>query len=303
MTMRYCAPGVTVTRVGPLIPREDPAVGRARNHPAEPSLVEGDVALFPSHLTVVLDGVVRRFHYVWLRDNSWATEDRVILSSERKLFTADIREAVGPVSVGFHPNLGLDVRWNDGRACTYAPAWLRRYDYSDEPSRRARRFTPALWPAAASGPPRFGHAEVVGTVTGQLAYLDAIREFGAVIVTGVPSLDGEVERFAGDLRARARARVRAGAERATRSDGLQRRAHLERAEAPYGLPQLCVAALGPAAALPREPDHRRGIESRGRVGRDRRTSSHPPRALRRPDPCRGRRVASAIARTPPPRPR
>ncbi len=171
-------------------------MGQARNHPAEPSLVEGDVELFPSHLTVVLDGLVRRFHYVWLRDNSWATEDRVVLSSERELFTADIREAVGPVSVGFHPISGLDVLWNDGRACTYAPAWLRRYDYSDEPNRRARRFTPALWPAAASGPPRFGHAEVVGTVTGQLAYLDAIREFGAAIVTGVPSLDGEVERFA-----------------------------------------------------------------------------------------------------------
>ena len=168
----------------------------ARNRPADPSLVEGDVRLFSSHLTVVLDGMVRRFHYVWLRDNSWASEDRVAQSSERKLFTADIREAVAPVSVGYDPELGLDVIWNDGRACTYAPAWLRRHDYSDEPTRRARRFTPTLWDENPSGPPRVGHTEVVGTTAGQLAYLDALREFGAVIVTGVPSLDSEVERFA-----------------------------------------------------------------------------------------------------------
>ncbi|WP_433786396.1 TauD/TfdA family dioxygenase [Actinomycetospora sp. CA-101289] len=170
-------------------------MGQTR-HATEPSPAEGTVELFPSHLTVVLDGVVRRFHHVWLRDNSWAPEDRVAQSSERRLFTADIDEAVGPVSVAFDPDLGLDVLWDDGRACTYAPAWLRRHDYSDEPARRARRFAPPLWPAAAVEPPRLGHAEVVGTEAGALAYLDAVREHGAVIVSGVPSVDGEVERFA-----------------------------------------------------------------------------------------------------------
>jgi gamma-butyrobetaine dioxygenase len=248
-------------------------VGQGRKHPADPSPVEGDVELFPSHLTVVLDGAMRRFHYVWLRDNSWASEDRVAQSSERRLFTADIHEAVEPVSVGYDPDRGLDVRWDDGRACIYAPAWLRRHDYSDEPTRRARRFAPTLWSATASGPPRLGHAEVVGTTTAQLAYLDAIREFGAVIVTGVPSRDGEVERFAelfGPVRELAFAR-----------------AHVGRAETPHRLPQLRVAALDPAAALPGQPDHRRGIEPRRRVGRDRRTTPDPPRALRRPDPRPG----------------
>ena len=106
----------------------------ARTRPADPSLVEGDVRLLLVHLTVVLDGAVRRFHYVWLRDNSRASEDRVAQSSERKPSTADIREAVAPISVGYDPERGLDVIWNDGRACTYAPAWLRRHDDSDEPA-------------------------------------------------------------------------------------------------------------------------------------------------------------------------
>ena len=131
-----------------------------------------------------------------LRSLLWATLSSEAQSSERKLFTADIHEAVAPVSVDYDPELGLDVLWNDGRACTYAPDWLRRHDYSDEPTRRARRFTPTLWDGKASGPPRVAHTDVAGTTSGQLAYLDALREFGAVVVTGVPSLDGEVERFA-----------------------------------------------------------------------------------------------------------
>ncbi len=169
---------------------------RARNRPSDPPLADGDLELLPTHLTVVLDGVVRRFHYVWLRDNSWASEDRVAQSSERSLFTADIDENVAPLSADYDAGLGLAVLWNDGQACTYAPDWLRHHDYSLERARVARRFTPPLWTATAAAVPRIGHAEVVRTRVGQLAYLDALREVGAVIVTDVPAVDGEVERFA-----------------------------------------------------------------------------------------------------------
>ena len=44
--------------------------------------------------------------------------------------------------------------------------------------------------------PRLAHADVVGNPQGQLAYLDAVREFGAAIVTDVPAVDGESARFA-----------------------------------------------------------------------------------------------------------
>lgn len=171
-------------------------MSQALDRPSGTPLAEGDLELLSTHLRVALDGVVRRFHYVWLRDNSWAPEDRVAQSSERKLFTADIDENIAPLSASYDPGLGLDVLWNDGRACTYAPAWLRHHDYSDEPARAARRFTPPLWDPTPPGPPRLDHADVVGSTAGQLAYLDALREVGAVIVTGVPAIDGEVERFA-----------------------------------------------------------------------------------------------------------
>jgi alpha-ketoglutarate-dependent taurine dioxygenase len=156
---------------------------------------DGTLELGERSLTVLLDGLLRSFHYVWLRDNSWAADDRISQSGERKLFTASIPPGIAPTAASWDPERGLEVLWNDGRAATYSPAWLRRYDYSSA-ARAARRRTVTLWSETAGEPPRFPHAEVVGSREGQLVYLDAVREFGAAVVTGVPSVDHEVERFA-----------------------------------------------------------------------------------------------------------
>lgn len=156
---------------------------------------EGTLVLGPRALAVVLDGHTHRFHYVWLRDNSWAGEDRVAQSGERRLFTASIGDDIAPGAASYDLDTGLSILWNDGRAATYSPAWLRHYDYSAA-GRAARRSPVPLWPAAAGEPPRFPHAEVLGDIEAQLAYLDAVRRHGAAIVTGVPSAHREVERFA-----------------------------------------------------------------------------------------------------------
>ncbi|MDL5156160.1 TauD/TfdA family dioxygenase [Actinomycetospora termitidis] len=156
---------------------------------------DGALALDERHLSVVLDGQPRHFHYVWLRDNSWAADDRVRQSGERKLFTGSIPADIAPTTAAWDPDRGLQVQWNDGRAATYSPDWLRRYDYSPA-ARAARRRPVSLWSATAGEPPWFAHADVVGSTDGQLAYLDAVREHGAAVVSGVPSEDHEVERFA-----------------------------------------------------------------------------------------------------------
>lgn len=157
--------------------------------------LEGTLTLDERSLSVVLDGRPRRFHYVWLRDNSWAEGDRVPQSGERRLFTASIPPSIAPTVAGYDLETGLRVQWNDGRTATYSPAWLRRYDYS-APARAARRHHPTLWTEHAGAPPRFAHADVIGTTAGQLAYLDAVRDHGAAVVTGVPAVPGEVARFA-----------------------------------------------------------------------------------------------------------
>ena len=94
----------------------------------ETTLPDGTLELGERSLSVVLDERPRRFHYVWLRDNSWAADDRVRQSGERKLFTASIPPGIAPTAASFDPEGGLEVLWNDGQAATYSPAWLRRYD-------------------------------------------------------------------------------------------------------------------------------------------------------------------------------
>ena len=132
----------------------------AATHP-----VEGALALSARHLSVVIDGAERCFHYVWLRDNSWAPADRIGQTGERRLFTAHIDQDIAPEAASYDMSTGLSVLWNDGHASTYSPQWLRRYDYSDE-ARAARRCHPTLWDEQPTPPQHFAHADIVSTTRG-----------------------------------------------------------------------------------------------------------------------------------------
>ncbi|MDT7691602.1 MAG: gamma-butyrobetaine dioxygenase, partial [Pseudonocardiales bacterium] len=139
------------------------------------------VRLDERSLSLPLVGHLSQFHYVWLRDNSWSGDSRVTQTGERQLFTAHIRADIAPVSVQFEPAEGLRIEWNDGHSATSATRWLLRHDYSQR-ARTGRRHTPRLWDAGLGALPAFAHRDVVGTVDGQLAYLDALRDMGAAIV-------------------------------------------------------------------------------------------------------------------------
>ncbi|MGB3828508.1 MAG: TauD/TfdA family dioxygenase [Ornithinimicrobium sp.] len=147
------------------------------------------------YLTVRLDGIDTPFHYVWLRDNCWCPECKVAQSAERRLYTADIADDIAVTHAEQDDEQRLWVEWNDGHRSSYSTQWLRRYDYS-APARESRRHDPTLWDASLSRVPRFEHAAVVGTTEGQLAYLDALRDFGVAVVANTPPIPGEVERFA-----------------------------------------------------------------------------------------------------------
>lgn len=145
-------------------------------------------------LTVHLDGEPRTFHYVWLRDNCWCASCRVRQTAERSLFTPGIPSDIAPVHAWLDDRCALQVEWNDGHRSTYAARWLVRHDYGDR-ARTARRHEPRLW-ARGFDPPQFAYGDVIGSTEGQLAYLDALRDVGVAVVTGVPSRSGEVARFA-----------------------------------------------------------------------------------------------------------
>jgi gamma-butyrobetaine dioxygenase len=135
-----------------------------------------------------------RCHYVWLRDNCWCAECRVAQTQERKLVTASIRPDIAPKFVSLDGDGTLRVMWNDGHVSAYTAAWLRRHDYSDA-ARAGRRREPVLWDATFTVP-AFDHDEVLESAKVQVAYLDAVRDYGVALIRNTPPVPGEVERFA-----------------------------------------------------------------------------------------------------------
>ena len=152
------------------------------------------VSLADRYLTLTGAGADSRFHYVWLRDNCWCDECRVTQSGERRLFTATISDDIAPLEAHFDDGAtALEISWNDGHRSTYSLAWLDAFDYS-HPSRSVD--TRIYWTSTLPSLPRFEHDEVVGKPDVQQTYLEAVRDYGAAIVSNVPSVNGEVARYA-----------------------------------------------------------------------------------------------------------
>jgi alpha-ketoglutarate-dependent taurine dioxygenase/DUF971 family protein len=151
--------------------------------------------LHDRYLVVPIGGDVVRCHYVWLRDNCWCAECRVPQTHERQLFTAGIPADIAPASVALDNDGTLRVEWNDRHVSAYTAAWLRAHDYSEQ-ARASRRHEPMLWDATFDAIPTFEHDAVLGSAQVQIAYLEAVRDYGVALVRNTPSIPGEVERFA-----------------------------------------------------------------------------------------------------------
>ncbi len=151
------------------------------------------------HLALTHPRGTARFHHVWLRDNCACPDCRVTQSGERALFTATIPDDIAPLDVRLEDagaaGTLIEISWNDGHSSRYAASWLLDRDYSAGVPASPRP-EPVLWDATLAAVPTFAHADVVGTAEGQRAYLEAVRDYGVAIVSGTPSIDGEVERFA-----------------------------------------------------------------------------------------------------------
>ena len=168
------------------------------------------------------DGRESEFHYVWLRDNCRCPRCRSPQTLERVSFTGDIPLDIRPREAKLSPAGGLDIMWeSDGMRSSYTGNWLHAHRYSPEAPE-----TPAITPVHArtlwGGElnrriPTFSYNEVKGSDEGLLAWIEALAEYGLVLVRGMPvdprpDLDppgeespvrravreagGEVERFA-----------------------------------------------------------------------------------------------------------
>lgn len=154
-----------------------------------------EIALADRYVSITGSGRESRFHYVWLRDNCWCDECRVEQSGERRLFTASIPMDIAPTTAQLSDaGDALEMQWNDGHTSSYSLSWLDENDYDNHSAESDYPLT--LWTSELPGLPRFDHLGVVGDPHVQMAYLEAVREYGAALVYNTPSEDLEVARFA-----------------------------------------------------------------------------------------------------------
>ncbi|NIR29053.1 MAG: DUF971 domain-containing protein [Gammaproteobacteria bacterium] len=137
------------------------------------------------------------FHYIWLRDNCRCPECLHPVTFERSLLTAAIPREVAPDEARIEADGSLYVRWpGEGHESRYPAQWLRGHCYSAQ-ARAERRRRPRLWDARlADDLPAMAHSAVVGSDEGLLRFLEMFRDYGFTLVRGVPTVPGEVARFA-----------------------------------------------------------------------------------------------------------
>lgn len=156
---------------------------------------DSSLVLTNRYLALPTGSRTSRFHYVWLRDNCWCRECRVVQTGERRMYTADIAADIAAAEAHLDDDARcLQVRWNDGHTSTYSVGWLEANDYSHDGS--APSPSVHLWTSDLASLPRFEHHLVVAEPAAQMAFLEALREYGAAIAVNTPSDDHEVERFA-----------------------------------------------------------------------------------------------------------
>ena len=146
-------------------------------------------------LTLTTGDRSSRYHFIWLRDNCWCEECRVLQTGERRIFTAYLPPDIAPTSAVLDGD-AVAVTWNDGHDSRYTLSWLDAFDYSNPQPKSSTRH---LWDASLGALPRFEHDAVINEPAVQRAYLEAVRDYGAAVVSNTPAVDREGERFAASI--------------------------------------------------------------------------------------------------------
>lgn len=138
------------------------------------------------------DGTAARRHVLWLRDGCpcAACEDPV--SSQRNHDAADLPVGLAVRSCAIAADGALAVTWApDGHASRYDAAWLAAH-LRPEPTPRPRPWGRDL----ESRVPRATWAEVTTSREALRRWLADLRDLGVTVLSGVPTVDSQVERVA-----------------------------------------------------------------------------------------------------------
>lgn len=144
------------------------------------------------------DGGVSRFHYQWLRDNCRSVERFDPATQERKALTETIPSDLRANAIRVGED-DIRITWSDGAADSHFYAtWLKHNAYDVKASHSQSR--QHQWGSEyASSLQSFGYKDVMADDVIAAAMVDAFEQWGLIRLTGAPTDDREVERFADRL--------------------------------------------------------------------------------------------------------
>ena len=144
------------------------------------------------------DGHRSRYRAIWLRHACQCAACGSYVSAIRSLRLTEIPEDIAAASVRCEQDGSVAILWaNDGHRSRFAAAWLRRHCNS-EGERARRRPQPRLWDREIEGRvPEADFATCRAEDGARLAMLEALRDWGFVLLRGVPADPACTEAVAG----------------------------------------------------------------------------------------------------------
>jgi gamma-butyrobetaine dioxygenase len=144
-------------------------------------------------LELVLDGVPRRFHALWLRDNAQDPETRSPTNGQRLVTLLDL-PAETYISEAHWSEEGLTLRFEpEGKTVEYDPHWLLSHAYDRPPPPPPGWTGPKVttWDAALGESLPVWRFDGVFIDPGErLGWLKAVRRYGFARITGAPAGEG-----------------------------------------------------------------------------------------------------------------
>jgi gamma-butyrobetaine hydroxylase len=138
------------------------------------------------------DGRATRFHAIWLRDNARGPAHRHPGNDQRLFDLTDLPETIAITGASIIGD-AVRVRFSPEEiAVDFEFAFLAEHAYDGRASDAS-----TVWGAEkAAAPTRHVHAAVVADPAARKAWIDDVIRDGLALLTGVPTVDGEVQRVA-----------------------------------------------------------------------------------------------------------
>ena len=141
---------------------------------------------------VVGDGRRLPLHPVWLRERSRDAEMFDARTSQRLFDPAALPDDLEIEAAAVEADGALAVRFSDGHAARIAARDL----VWDAAAREPGRPRPILWDAKTVAAPYFERDRLIQSARARDEAADAFARLGFFIASGVPCVEGEIERFA-----------------------------------------------------------------------------------------------------------